>query len=457
MHLLRRAPNRHIQTTLTGEASWGASGSSSAVPPSAPVVKRWPSFAKQEINDLAKEVAHFIITTGQPLSLADCPGFRNLLLRFAPYLTDADLPTRKQVSTTLLDILYNETEALVMAWLIKQVRRRQGRRRQGRQRQRQRRQRRQRQRLGRGGGQNPALLCPCPIKRHLGLNFDAYSKTQGGNHMLNVNAASNGTCVMLDLVPTGGASHTSQFLAGAVIKVLKNYDVTDKVVGVTTDWGANMRSSYDLLSEELPLVGYAGCAQHLLSLALKVCLVGVCVAWGCRRRAPCLLSTPTHSPRPTSWQDFGTIADVKETVAKAMRIVDYISKHTLTNAVYERYMLELKGTTLKKPCLTRFGSNVIMLQSLLDNWWAAAAACRRRPCTVRPTSPLLRVLRGLGWPSCLLLTPPPSPAAAAAAVAAAMGLLAGRCWCPRSTARTTPSSSRASAAPTAPSPWRSRV
>lgn len=67
------------------------------------------------------------------------------------------------------------------------------------------------------------------LQEYLVISSDAWSPTQGGAHVLNVNALANGTSMCLGILYTGMESHTGTYIAGEIEKVLLEYGVDDKV------------------------------------------------------------------------------------------------------------------------------------------------------------------------------------------------------------------------------------
>lgn len=120
-----------------------------------------------------------------------------------------------------------------------------------------------------------------------------------------------------------------------VFQVLEKWGVADKAVAFITDWGSNMISAGNILQAKLPnCVAQSHCLQHLLNNALK---------------------------------DFANHPGLSALVGTAKDVVNYINRHAVLRATYDKHKKALKGTALVKPVATRFGSSVAMLRSISAN------------------------------------------------------------------------------------------
>lgn len=107
------------------------------------------------------------------------------------------------------------------------------------------------------------------------------------------------------------------------------------MVGIVTDWGANMRAAERELGKLLPnCVILVSCFMHLLNNALK---------------------------------DFAKEPHLEKLIADVKELVEFMCRHTATHALYDAKKKELQGTALVKPVATRFGSNISMLHSIVRN------------------------------------------------------------------------------------------
>jgi hypothetical protein len=119
---LCRNKSNLLQTQLTGGgvgcSSKAGSGASSSA--DAPLVKIWPKFSRQEIEQLQQLMLTFLIGCALPLSLFQNPDAQAMILGLAPYMAN-HMPSAKQFSTTQLDKLFETEGERVKKWLAEQV------------------------------------------------------------------------------------------------------------------------------------------------------------------------------------------------------------------------------------------------------------------------------------------------------------------------------------------------
>ncbi|WIA10291.1 hypothetical protein OEZ85_010485 [Tetradesmus obliquus] len=173
-------------------------------------------------------------------------------------------------------------------------------------------------------------------QKYVATSTDAWSSSHNaGAHVLNVNAIANGTSVFLDMVFTGADSHTGNYIATQVESVLGKWNILDKTVAFVTDWGSNMVKAGECLQEMLPhYAGGVNCLQHLISNGLK---------------------------------DFAKNESVASIMAKGKEVVQYLTGRTVPRAIYDEKKQQLGGTALVKAGTTRFGSNVLSMESVERN------------------------------------------------------------------------------------------
>jgi hypothetical protein len=133
--------------------------------------------------------------------------------------------------------------------------------------------------------------------------------------------------------------HCCTSAAAAVVlqveSVLGKWNIKGKVVAFVTDWGSNMVKAGECLQEMLPnFAGSVNFLQHLISNGLK---------------------------------DFAKNESLASIVAKTKEMVQYLTGHTTPRAIYDEKKRELGGTTLVKAGTTRFGSNVLSMESVERN------------------------------------------------------------------------------------------
>uniref|UniRef100_A0A383W2G9 HAT C-terminal dimerisation domain-containing protein n=1 Tax=Tetradesmus obliquus TaxID=3088 RepID=A0A383W2G9_TETOB len=157
-------------------------------------------------------------------------------------------------------------------------------------------------------------------QKYVATSTDAWSSSHNaGAHVLNVNAITNGTSVFLDMVES----------------VLGKWNILDKTVAFVTDWGSNMVKAGECLQEMLPhYAGGVNCLQHLISNGLK---------------------------------DFAKNESVASIMAKGKEVVQYLTGRTVPRAIYDEKKQQLGGTALVKAGTTRFGSNVLSMESVERN------------------------------------------------------------------------------------------
>ncbi|WIA33014.1 hypothetical protein OEZ86_006171 [Tetradesmus obliquus] len=173
-------------------------------------------------------------------------------------------------------------------------------------------------------------------QKYVATSTDAWSSSHNaGAHVLNLNAIANGTSVFLDMVFTGADSHTGNYIATQVESVLGKFNILDKTVAFVTDWGSNMVKAGECLQEMLPhYAGSVNCLQHLISNGLK---------------------------------DFANNESVASIMAKGKEVVQYLTGRTIPRAIYDEKKQQLGGTALVKAGTTRFGSNVLSMESVERN------------------------------------------------------------------------------------------
>ena len=67
-------------------------------------------------------------------------------------------------------------------------------------------------------------------------------------------------------------------------------------------------------------------------------------------------------------QDISKGEAVGAVISRAKELVEYITNHTIPQAIYQKYKAELRvGKGLVKPNATRFATNVLMLEALEAN------------------------------------------------------------------------------------------
>jgi Protein of unknown function (DUF 659)/hAT family C-terminal dimerisation region len=150
----------------------------------------------------------------------------------------------------------------------------------------------------------------------------------GSRPLLNVLAVSPFGVMFLEGIDTSGEDKTGLFIANTLSKIIMRLG-PDNVVQVVMDGAANCVNAGDRLEREYEHVTFSKCTAHSLDLLLS---------------------------------DVGKEKWVDEIVTAGKTIVLFVTNHHKSNAIF-RHLSQKK---LAKPCDTRFGTNFLMLSSLLE-------------------------------------------------------------------------------------------
>jgi hypothetical protein len=129
MHATCRASKQGGQRTLDGgslaaqfkpRGNHDASSSAALEAAAAGSMKRWPVHSPSELRENQQAIADMLYGCNLPLCLPEHPDFKAMIHKLAPYM-DQHLPSRKALSTRLLDNAYQETRGAVSSWLANQV------------------------------------------------------------------------------------------------------------------------------------------------------------------------------------------------------------------------------------------------------------------------------------------------------------------------------------------------
>jgi hypothetical protein len=110
----QQARPRPKQTTLLGGVAGGSGSTNSAF------LKKWPNMSREDIQKCVDAIALAFYACNLPHSLIEQPDFAAMILTLAPWI-EGQLPSRKQLSTTLLDRQYAQTSTAVETWVQQQV------------------------------------------------------------------------------------------------------------------------------------------------------------------------------------------------------------------------------------------------------------------------------------------------------------------------------------------------
>ena len=151
--------------------------------------------------------------------------------------------------------------------------------------------------------------------------------------LLNCLAVCNKGEVFLGALDTSGATKNAEYVANYLATMIEKVGA-DNVIQVTTDSAAVCVAAGAILEERFSHLTWTPCAPHCLDLALE---------------------------------DIGKLAWVKEVVANANNIVQFITAHHLSLAFFRaKSESSCRGLQLLRPGETRFATNFICLQRLIE-------------------------------------------------------------------------------------------
>ncbi|CAM1295475.1 Uncharacterised protein r2_g470 [Pycnogonum litorale] len=139
--------------------------------------------------------------------------------------------------------------------------------------------------------------------------------------------------VFFKSIDTKDNRHTGAYIADQMKMVIEEIG-SSKIYATVTDNAANMRSAWTEIEEAYPHITPIGCAAHGLNLLLG---------------------------------DIMSIETMQAIHSKAKKIVKSVKNKQVVSATFaEKQRQKGKSTSLKLPVITRWGSSVIMYQSLQD-------------------------------------------------------------------------------------------
>ncbi|XP_063217395.1 uncharacterized protein LOC134528077 [Bacillus rossius redtenbacheri] len=238
--------------------------------------------AKDKANEL---LAKAIYVSGAPLSMVEHPLWQEFFKLIRPAYS---LPTRKSVSTTLLDAEFAKTQNRIKGIIAD--------------------------------------------ARNLALQCDGWSNLRNEsilNFIINTPQP-----VFVDSINTKDNCHTGEYIAGEMKTILMKYDPR-KFLVVIGDNASNMKKAGELVENEFPHIVSIGCIAHTLHLLCNDIVK-------CESVSNC----------------FKRVVDIIKTIKQS---------HILTSVLSE--INETKGnkTTLHLPVVTRWGSFLHCLDSMMNN------------------------------------------------------------------------------------------
>lgn len=165
-------------------------------------------------------------------------------------------------------------------------------------------------------------ICGCTVMSDMWTDMN-------GRSYINVIASSPNGAVFLRSFERSADKHTGDFLKDLLVSVIEEIGA-EHVVQIVFDNASNYGRAGDLLMRDYPHIYKSRCVAHGIQLLLK-----------------------------DMYKDIGWI---KEVFDKAKDIVDYMYKHGIITNV----MRDFTEKELQKPVKTRFASQFLMLQSVLE-------------------------------------------------------------------------------------------
>lgn len=139
-------------------------------------------------------------------------------------------------------------------------------------------------------------------------------------------------------------NHTAQYLYETFIKVFENWNITNKVIAVVTDSGANIKAAIKKLNG----VPHIPCTAHILNLIVTKSLKVQC-----------------NTNEEIEFND--NIHDLNVLLKKCRSIVTYLKKSEVASRnLYEKQkQLGLPQLKVKQDVSTRWNSSLLMLERLV--------------------------------------------------------------------------------------------
>ena len=175
------------------------------------------SMPAYEQEDAAAACARWIYAAGLPLSTTEHPAFKQFINMLRPAFK---VPGRWSISHGLLDQEYSTVEAAVTRTL--------------------------------------------DASKRISLISDGWSNPRN-ELIINYLAATEDDVLFIRSVNTTVDRHTGQYLADELQEVIEELG-SEKVIALTTDNAANMKSSWQLLKQKKPRLITIGCCSHYMNL-----------------------------------------------------------------------------------------------------------------------------------------------------------------------------------------------
>ncbi|KAI2503210.1 transposase [Fragilaria crotonensis] len=264
------------------------------VPPMTPSAK----------NEFHKVIAMHFYMTGQSFYRMEEMHLIEALRQLRP---DVTLPSRKDLRGKLLNHAYNEVKQKVDGW------------------------------LDRGA--------------YGSLTTDGWSniKNESVVNYMFVSGA-DGMSVFLESIETGAESHTAEFLANNIKRVIESAPPNAKIAGVVMDNTSANKAAWRLLQDSYPSRFFQGCVAHALHLLVKDVFAATKA-----RRGRDVSAYPENYP----------FEPLLTFISQVKKMVGYFHQHHVPRALLKSALKERNLRTLASAAATRGGSIGEMMKTCL--------------------------------------------------------------------------------------------
>lgn len=179
------------------------------------------TMSESDIENAQMKLARAIYASGCPLSLVENKYWLDCMSSIRPAFK---MPTRNQMSNSLLDKTYNETVANVKS-----------------------------------------TVAAAPS---VALVVDGWSNIRNEGIMNIMVVPARQSPLFWKSVNTGSESHTGEYIAQMLVSVIEEIGPM-KVTGICTDNAANMKKAWEIISQKYPHIFTYGCMAHTLHLVFN--------------------------------------------------------------------------------------------------------------------------------------------------------------------------------------------
>ncbi|KAJ9513791.1 hypothetical protein QJQ45_020872 [Haematococcus lacustris] len=194
---------------------------------------------------------------------------------------------------------------------------------------------------------------------YVSITCDAWSPSQGGEHILGWCVAWSGHAFMLDAVHTEDASVTALFMKEKLDLILDKHNLKGKVCALVTDTPSTMKAFWALVQAAYPKTKASGCWMHVINLSFNGNLIAI-------RLAP--PPPPSHLPSPHLPSYWSQLSRIKVHIEEAKDLIMY-ARHSTAISDLLRKQRKDSGSKqkLQPPNNTRMHSLATMLDSIAAN------------------------------------------------------------------------------------------